>query len=363
MAPPHQTESADTARQASPRVELHLAAAAGFDAFDIWHSSLANLFDTTLLGDDARAKFRGDVTGFHLGDSLTFNNASVAQRLVRTVPRVRRSAIDHVMIQYQTSGRLVGDYRGRSVELSPGDIGFVDFGRATSSVDTDFSRITLIVPRERLPKALRERDLHGVVLDGKRSAGRLLAQYMTALYQSAGRLTPAEASAAVDAAFVLAEGAWDARSELNPDQQKAASRTLRQMAVTYIDQHLAQPDLTPDTIAAALRISRSTLYGLFEAEGGISSNVVARRLDRSFDAIVNDAVRAASIGAVAFANGFKSEAHFSRAFRSRFGISPREVRRLVTARSAQWTHDHDPAAAVTMADWVRMLGSQSPPAP
>ncbi len=108
------------------------------------------------------------MTGFHLGDSLTFNNASVAQRLVRTVPRARRSAIDHVMIQYQTSGHLTGDYEGHSVALSPGDIGFVDFGRAASSIDTDFSRITLIVPREHLPKTFRERDLHGIVLDGKR---------------------------------------------------------------------------------------------------------------------------------------------------------------------------------------------------
>ncbi len=82
---------------------------------------------------------------------------------------------------------------------------------------------------------------------------RLLAQYLTALYQSAGHLAPAEASGAVEAAFVLAHGAQDGRGELNPEQQKAASQPLRQMAMTYIDRHLAQPDMTPETIAAAMQ--------------------------------------------------------------------------------------------------------------
>ena len=149
---------------AAPRVELRLASAPGFDAFDLWRSSLEQLFETTLVGDRT-AEFRGEVTGFHLGDALTFNSKSVGQRLERTRSRVRRSSIDHIMLQLQTSGRLTGDYEGQSVALRPGDISFVDFGRAARSVDTDFSRITLIIPRGQLPRTLLERDLHGVVLD------------------------------------------------------------------------------------------------------------------------------------------------------------------------------------------------------
>jgi AraC-like DNA-binding protein len=355
------TSTPETQSEAAPRVELHLASAPRFDAFEIWQASLANLFDTTLVGEDAAANFRGDVTGFHLGDTLTFNNASVAQRLVRDVKRVRRSGVDHVMLQYQTAGRLVGDYDGRSVELNTGDIGFVDFGRATASEDTDFSRITLIVPRERLPAAFRARDLHGVVLGGSNAATRLLGQYMTALLQSAGQLTAPESSAAVDAAFVLAEGAWNATGEVSFEQPSEARRILRRMAMNIVDRRLAQPDLTPASIAAMLRISRSTLYALFEPEGGVESYVFGRRLDRSFEAIVGDAARAAGIGEIAFASGFKSEAHFSRAFLARFGVRPSEVRRLATVRAAQASaQGDDEAAGVTLADWVRMLGSGTP---
>jgi AraC-like DNA-binding protein len=346
---------------AAPRAELHLVSTPGFDAFEIWQASLANLFDTALVGEDASANFHGDVTGFHLGDCLTFDNASVAQRLVRDGQRVRRSGVDHIMLQYQTSGRLTGDYDDRNVELNPGDIGFVDFGRATASEDTDFSRITLIVPRERLPGAFRARDLHGVVLDGNSAATRLLGQYMTALLHSAGQLTAQESSAAVDAAFVLAEGAWNLPGEADFEQYSEARQTLRRMAMTSIDARLGQREMTPASIAAALNISRSTLYALFEPEGGIESYIITRRLDRSFDAIVGDSARTLGIGEIAFANGFKSEAHFSRAFLARFGLNPSEVRRLAMSREAKASAQHDDgSAADTLADWVRTLGRGNP---
>jgi AraC-like DNA-binding protein len=348
-------EAASPALEDAPRVDLHLASAPGFDAFEPWRSSLDQLFDATLPGERPN-HFRGDVTGFHLGESLVFNNASVAQTLSRNRWRIQRSGIDHVMIQYQTKGRLRGDYDGRSVEIGPGDIGFVDFARASTSADTDFSRITMIVPRARLPASFRDRNLHGVVLDGKRPATRLLGQYLAALFQTAGQLTPPEAAAAMDAAFVLAEGAWNARRELGPDPQNATSRTLRQLALALIDRRLAQPDLAPEPIAAALCISRSTLYGLFAADDGVMNVVLARRLDRCFDVIV-DIRNRATISDIAFAHGFRSEAHFSRAFHKRFGVTATEARRLAALRPAQTSpHDENPSADAILAEWVRKLG-------
>jgi len=217
------------------------------------------------------------------------------------------------------------------------------------------------VPRERLPAAFRTRDLHGVVLDGNNAATRLLGQYMTALLQSAGQLTAQESSSAVNAAFVLAEGAWSPPGAADFEQYSEARQTLRRMAMTSIDARLGQREMTPASIAAVLGISRSALYALFEPEGGIESYIFTRRLDRSFDAIVGDSARALGIGDIAFANGFKSEAHFSRAFLARFGLNPSEVRRLATSRAVQaGSPDYEETAADTLADWVRELGRGNP---
>jgi AraC-like DNA-binding protein len=340
-----------------PKAELHLATTEQPDAFDIWHAALAPLFDVSLEGENATAAFRGDVTGFHLGDCLTFNNASVSQRLVRSHALARRSDTDHIMIQSQTAGHYKADYSGRTVELRPGDIGFYDFGRTSSSLDPDFTRITLIVPRNRLPARFRERNLHGVVLDGAKGSTRLLAGYMKSLFETAEQLTTKEAAAAVDAVFLLADGAWEASRGMDPEQQ-AVCRTTLQLARSYIDEHLTKRKLGPESIAAALHLSRTTLYRLFAEEGGIHAYITARRLDRCFDAIVNDRARRISITETAFAHGFNSEAHFSRAFRARFGASPSEVRGLVKSLVSARVTNFDPSA--TIYDWVARLGISKP---
>jgi AraC-like DNA-binding protein len=342
-----------------PRAEIHFAAARSPDAFEKWREALADMFEVSLAADKPAA-FRGDVVGIHLGDCLTFNNVSVGQRLIRTAALARRSALDHVMIQYQTSGHLRGDYDGRGVDLRKGDIGFLDFARAAASGETDFSRITLIVPRERLPPAFRERDVHGIVLRREEASARLLGRYLRALWRSAAALDPAQASAAVDAAFTLADGAWTAGTT-DPERDAAADPALRQMAISYLDENLTERALTPGTLAAAVGLSRSGLYRLFAPDGGVHAAILARRLDRCLAALVDDKRLTQPIGAVAVAHGFRSEAHFSRAFRQRFGITARELRGMARQRVA--AEQSDPAAATaTMRDWVRGLGLETPAA-
>ena len=155
--------------------------------------------------------------------------------------------------------------------------------------------------------------------------------------------------------MILAQGAWGGARFLNPDDGKAAAKTLRRMATAYIDRYLAERTLSPESIAAALRLSRSTLYRLFEPDGGVASYVIARRLDRCFDAIAQG--RGAHVGAIAFAHGFASEAHFSRAFRARFGISPREVRVLAERHPIPSLKTEGIDALAIMPQWVRGLGS------
>ena len=351
---PHADRQAAARQTVARRVELHLAAAQVPDAFAMWHAALAGMFDVKLADATTAGAFRGGVVGFHLGDCLTFNNASVGQHLIRTPALARGSGLDHVMIQYQTSGHLRGDYDGRAIDLRPGDIGFLDFTGSTASSETDFSRITLIVPRERLPRSLSERDLHGVVLDRDEIATSVLARYMSALWRSASSLTELQAAAAVDAALGLAD-IWRAPG-LDPERLDATGATVRAMADAYIDAHLSDPDLAPAAIAAALQLSRTSLYRLFDDDGGVRSFVVARRLDRCLVALVKDTPRLRSIASVAFAHGFSSEAHFSRAFRRRFGISARDLRGELPDAAADDLSS--PAAAATLREWMTRLGAE-----
>jgi AraC-like DNA-binding protein len=54
------------------------------------------------------------------------------------------------------------------------------------------------------------------------------------------------------------------------------------------------------------------------------------RLDRCHRELADPALRAQTIGETAYRWGFNDLAHFSRAFRERFGCSPRQWRRQAT---------------------------------
>ena len=115
---------------------------------------------------------------------------------------------------------------------------------------------------------------------------------------------------------------------LDGDRERAANpaRALqRDRALRYIDAHLADPELSPRRIAVALGMSVRYLHLLFEGAGdSVAATILARRLDRCRAALTASPHR--SICEVAFAWGFADAGHFSRAFKTRFGKTPRDAR-------------------------------------
>ena len=107
----------------------------------------------------------------------------------------------------------------------------------------------------------------------------------------------------------------------------------------------SRSDLSVDALASALNVSRNTLYAVFNEQGGVQAYISERRLQRCYETINADDRAAESIGAIAFSLGFRSEAHFSRAFKKRFGIGPRDLRAVARERGV----DMQPAKALGVA--------------
>ncbi len=95
----------------------------------------------------------------------------------------------------------------------------------------------------------------------------------------------------------------------------------------YIDLHLADPDLSPASAAAALGISPRQLHRLFEPSGSTFARYVLRqRLLRCRDTIAGATGTGRSVLDIAFGWGFNSMATFYRAFASEFGSPPAMLR-------------------------------------
>lgn len=103
--------------------------------------------------------------------------------------------------------------------------------------------------------------------------------------------------------------------------------TLRLRIRTYIERNLHDADLSIEGIATRFKCSKRNLHKVFQEDGDTLNRFLwSARLDRCRVDLTDPMLRHRSITEIAFHWGFNSSAHFSRAFRARFGVTPRELR-------------------------------------
>jgi AraC-like DNA-binding protein len=94
-----------------------------------------------------------------------------------------------------------------------------------------------------------------------------------------------------------------------------------------IDARLNDPALSVGSVARELGLSVTHIHRLFKNEAVSPAHYIwTRRLEACSRDLTDPRCAGQSISAIAFSRGFNDAAHFSRAFRSRFGCSPREWR-------------------------------------
>lgn len=102
----------------------------------------------------------------------------------------------------------------------------------------------------------------------------------------------------------------------------------RIQAQRYVEVHLCDPDLAPPRVAEALHISTRYLRMLFEGEReSIACYILRRRLEECARQFANPLLKGRTITQIAFACGFNSAAHFTRAFTRQYRVTPSEFRR------------------------------------
>lgn len=118
-----------------------------------------------------------------------------------------------------------------------------------------------------------------------------------------------------------------ALGQLNYDRYQLSDNALfiRQAAIDLVERNHSDPDFTPDSIARSLHVSRRQLYRHFEdSDDSLAAIIAERRAQTAREMLLNN--RTLSISEVAVASGFPSVATMRNRFRSRFGLSPNELR-------------------------------------
>jgi AraC-like DNA-binding protein len=286
------------------------------------------LYEVLPGGEDRGAVLEASLEVRRLGPSSIGRTTFNSQRYVRERQTIVRGGCDDYFIQLVTAGPASGLFGRTSISPHVGDIFIVDMAQAYRIHADAGSRITIAVSRALLERIIGRKNLHGVVLKAAWPMTRLLADYLQGLFVAAEKLGEAEAITAQEALFILLSGCLEGQSAAFAEVPYALQPVLRERVLEYIERHIAEPDLTPVRLARRFNVSRTHLYRIFEADGGIATLIREKRLDHAYLQLTAPALKtqARFVKEIAFDCGFASSEQFIRAFKVRFGMTPSEAK-------------------------------------
>ena len=160
--------------------------------------------------------------------------------------------------------------------------------------------------------------------------GGMLSEYIRLLERQLPSLTDEDARSLPQAVAAMVAACMAPSADRMTTAQGQISATLKDKARRCILRNLRSPNLGSNMLCRELGMSRSSLYRLLEAEGGVERYIQRHRLAESF-AQLSDPSNTQPIVVIADELGMLDSSSFSRAFRRQFGISPTDVREAARA--------------------------------
>ncbi|MYS81635.1 helix-turn-helix domain-containing protein [Embleya scabrispora] len=304
------------------------------DRWASWYDTGTRSHLPTLIHTNHQDDFRGSIRRLDLGSvqisTLTYSPLQVT----RTPKLIRRSDPGIYYFVFPRLGRIGVAQAGRETVLTSTTLVYYDASRpftawATAEDGRVAGCLILQIPRKLFPvRAETLSPLLAAPLASRDGLGALLAGHLDRLVTNAAGYTPADAvrlaAITVDLSAALCAHELESNGTLPPETHR---RAIQAQVHAFIREHLGDPDLSPDTIAAAHQISTRYLYKLFQDQGLAVADWIRRsRLERCRRDLADPALRSRPVLAIAAQWGFKDGANFSRVFRSAYGMPPGEYR-------------------------------------
>ena len=193
----------------------------------------------------------------------------------------------------------------------------------------------LKLPGPTLRTALRDTHrLTATTVCGARGAGHLMIGMIRTLAADIDALAPESAVAVADSVTQILIAGLSALPAARRPALSNLTALHREQIKACVRAQLREPGLSVARIAAQLRLSPSTLHRAWAGEPcSLADWIWSQRLDAARRDLCDPALAARSVSEIAFSWGFNDAAHFSRAFRARFGCSPRALRAQADLRA------------------------------
>jgi AraC-like DNA-binding protein len=270
---------------------------------------------------DASYSAPSSVNMARAGQTDIFNIDVAWQSVSPILQRPRFWNGEHLFVKVVRSGTMSVEQRGQTVKFGPGDIAVLDPQHMFNESFREPTRLSIM----RFPKAaLRERGLrHRFPMvcrpDPASADVGAVREFVLTLTSQAGKASEPLLERLSDQCLDLMDVLV---SERDSCVSRRASVATMLRAKQVIARRIGDPDLSVVRIAEELNISTSCLTRALKANG-VSPMRYAWSLRLEHATRMLAGAPQGAIQEIAYQCGFASAAHFSRAFKERYGMTPR----------------------------------------
>lgn len=299
------------------------------DRQEFWRDVICEEF-VRLDCDRLSGDFQGQLCGGTGVGELQFSEVVADPHYVeRSKRQIAKYSEADFLISFQLEKRGVVRQNGREALLTPGTFALYDSTQPyTLTFGERFHQLVIQMPKDVLSRHLMDPEEYTAIpISGHSGLGAVLSDFVFSLARemNAADTVPDELSENLVNMMAIAFSSSVMLSHVSDHTivRETRKRRIRQ----YIENNLCNPNLTNHQIADAHHISVRYLHKLFDDEvETVHAMILNKRLERARKLLNDPAHAEQSIVRIAMSAGFQNAAHFSSAFKKRYGMSPSDVR-------------------------------------
>lgn len=311
----------------SPVKSAAVAEQRSVQGFIPWRDFTRQNFPWLEMTDYSRSPFRAQVAAYRQGAKVLTAIRSPATAVSRTARLASAAEQGFIKLFWPMGGSMQIAQDERNATVTVGQATIFDTARPYSiRLSDDAYFAVLMLPYQACPGWQRiSQKLCGAPLADHATAQAALGALM-ALLRPSSSFDYETADNVISAVTQMLSVSLH-RAARPPNEGKRRTHRI-ELAQRHILEHIGDPALDVAELAAALHMSRRTLYSLFRNYDLTPAGYIDDlRMERCRQALGDPAQNDRSIAGIAADNGFRDSTSFSRWFKSRTGESPSSYRR------------------------------------
>jgi AraC-like DNA-binding protein len=298
-------------------------------SFTAWQERMNPVYDIQPASKKGEERFDASMSRYTVDNLTLFDFRTGPNLAVRSLGRVSTENIHDLSFSVYLEGppgQFVGSKQRSDAPPVPSvpTILAMDMDQPCTVRSFHGRILLLFVPRGLIEKTFPDvASLHGRQVQATTPLTRMLITHLVALNRQIAGLSKEEAHRSFITSVELLAAAFSRQAGLSGNSRAAVRAAVYGQVQRYVEANLHDPDLSPESVLASLRLSRASVYRLFEHDGGLAAYIRGRRLRTAADELVR--FPEMKVQDIATGLGFNSASSFTRAFRRAFDIAPQEL--------------------------------------